>query len=100
MRRKKPTSRELRIAKYLETLESLSREQLPIVCAVREDIERILALRSAQLLEAMFDSPVHLRTGEQYIPRAIVTGITPEGRTALQRGPSNVPRSLPMDRCR
>jgi hypothetical protein len=94
MRRKQPTPRDLRVAKYLETLESLSLQQLPIVCSTAEIIERILALHSAMLLEAMFEPAVQSRNGEHYIPRAIVTGITPEGRTALSRVSRTMVRSV------
>ncbi|WP_295987414.1 hypothetical protein [uncultured Variovorax sp.] len=97
MRRKKPTVRQLRAANYLNLLEALSRLQLPAVCSEREDIDCILALRSASLVEALTEPPVVLRTGERFIPRAIVTGITPEGRLALMRGRRGMPHEIPLN---
>ncbi|WP_418119699.1 hypothetical protein [Variovorax sp. 350MFTsu5.1] len=97
MRRKTPTGRQLRAANYLNLLEALSRLQLPAVCSKREEIDCILALRSASLLEALTEPPVVLRTGERFIPRAIVTSITPEGRMALLRGRRAMPREIPFN---
>ena len=85
MRRRASTQRERREAQYLDLLLALSRQPLPVVCTAPEDIDRILALRSAALVEAATDPPVLLRTGERLIPRAVVLGITPAGRTALAR---------------
>jgi hypothetical protein len=55
---------------------------MPVVCSEPDDIHKILALRSASLLQAMTEPTVVLRTGERRIARAIVTGITAEGRAA------------------
>ena len=85
MRRRASTLRERREAQYLDLLLALSRQPLPVVCTAPEDIDRILALRSAALVEASTDPPVLLRTGERFIPRAVVLGITPAGRAALAR---------------
>jgi hypothetical protein len=63
-----------------ELLQLLSRRQMPVVCSVPEDIHKILALRSASLLEALTEPSVTSRTGERRIPRAIVTGLTAQGR--------------------
>jgi len=84
--RKKITARDLRAAEYYQLLERLSLRQLPVVCSAPEDIHRILALRSASLLEALTEPPELLRNGERRIARAVVTAITPEGRNALARG--------------
>ncbi|MDH6595001.1 hypothetical protein M2165_004890 [Variovorax sp. TBS-050B] len=65
-----------------ELLESLSRRPLPVVCSAPDEIDKILALRSASLLQAQTEPPVVLRTGERRIERAIVTAITAEGRAA------------------
>lgn len=89
--RKKTTSRDLRVAEYYQLLELLSRRQLPVVCSAPEDIHRILALRSASLLEALTEPPELLRTGERRIARAVVTAITAEGRNALARSARAVP---------
>lgn len=97
MRRKTPTGRQLRAANYLKLLEALSRVQLPAVCSQREEIDCILALRSACLVEALTEPPVVLRTGERFIPRAIVTSITPEGRMALVRGRHVMPHGIPLN---
>jgi hypothetical protein len=91
--RKKVTPKELRLAEYYDLLEFLSRRQLPVVCSAAEDIHRILALRSASLLEALTEPPELLRTGERRIARAIVTAITSEGRTALARNTRALPAS-------
>ncbi|MEZ2299249.1 hypothetical protein [Variovorax sp. RCC_210] len=91
--RKKVTSKELRVAEYYDLLELLSRRHLPVVCSGAEDIHRILALRSASLVEALTEPPEMLRTGERRIGRAIVTAITPEGRTALARNTRALPAS-------
>lgn len=65
-----------------ELLEFLSRRQLPVVCSEPEEIDKILALRSASLLQAQTEPTVVSRTGERRIARAIVTAITAEGRAA------------------
>jgi hypothetical protein len=65
-----------------ELLEHLSRRQLPVVCSEPDEIDKILALRSALLLHAQTEPTVVLRTGERRIERAIVTAITAEGRAA------------------
>lgn len=83
--RKKTTARDLRVAEYYQLLEILSRRQLPVVCSAPEDIHRVLALRSAALVEALAEPPELLRTGERRIARAVVTAITVEGRNALAR---------------
>jgi hypothetical protein len=83
--RKKTTLQERRVAEYFQLLELLSRRPLPAVYSAPDDIHRILALRSAALLEAMTEPIELLRTGERRIARAVVTAITPEGRSALAR---------------
>jgi hypothetical protein len=65
-----------------ELLEFLCRRQMPVVCSEPGDIHKILALRSASLLQALTEPTVVLRTGERRIERAIVTAITAEGRAA------------------
>ncbi|KQW54334.1 hypothetical protein [Variovorax sp. Root411] len=67
-------------AECYELLHLLSRRPMPVVYSAPEDIHKILALRSASLLEALTDPSVTLRSGERRIPRAIVTGLTAEGR--------------------
>ncbi|MBO9515884.1 MAG: hypothetical protein J7549_17350 [Variovorax sp.] len=79
---KKSPSRTGRAAACYELLDVLSRRKLPVVCCVPEDIHKILALRSAALLEAQTDPAIVLRNGERRIERAVVTGITAEGRAA------------------
>lgn len=83
--RKKISPRELRAANSLQLLELLSHRQFPVVCVAPEDIERVLALRSASLVEAHTTPAEQLRTGERRIAQAVVTAITPEGRSALGR---------------
>lgn len=83
--RKKTTPRDRRVAEYFQLLELLSRRPLPAVCSTPEDIHRILALRSASLVEALTEPPERLRSGERRIARAVVTAITAEGRNALAR---------------
>ncbi|MGJ7543351.1 hypothetical protein [Variovorax sp. LT1R16] len=83
--RKKTTPRDRRVADYFQLLELLSQRPLPVVCSIQEDIHRILALRSASLVEALTEPPEQLRSGERRIARAVVTAITPEGRNALAR---------------
>jgi len=53
-----------------------------MVCETPEDIHKILALRSASLLEAEADPIVLLQSGERRIERIVVTGITAVGRAA------------------
>jgi len=65
-----------------ELLEFLSRHTMPVVCSAPGDIHKILALRSASLVQALTEPTVVLRTGERSIERAIVTSITAEGRAA------------------
>lgn len=74
-----------RMAGYYQLLELLSWRQLPVVCTVAEDIDRVLALRSALLVEARIEAPKLLRTGERRIGLAVVTAITMEGRHTLAR---------------
>lgn len=81
--RKKISPRALRAARYIELLAHLSNRKFPVVCSTPEDIERVLALRSACLVEAEIDPAEQLRTGERRIARAVVTAITPQGRNAL-----------------
>lgn len=83
--RKKIPPRELRAAEYFELLEILSHRQLPVVCSAPEDVQRVLALRSAALVEAQTEPTELLRTGERRIANAVVTAITTEGRNALAR---------------
>lgn len=83
--RKKTTSRDLRVAEYVQLLEALHRQPMPVVCTTPGDVHRILALRSASLVEALMDPPEHLRSGELRIARAVVTAITAEGRNLLVR---------------
>ncbi|SCK21090.1 hypothetical protein VAR608DRAFT_1585 [Variovorax sp. HW608] len=71
-----------RAAACYELLDLLSHRQLPVVCETQEDIHKILALRSASLLEAEADPIVLLQSGERRIERIVVTGITAEGRAA------------------
>jgi hypothetical protein len=94
--RKKTTPHERRVAEYFQLLDLLSRRPLPAMCSAPDDIHRILALRSAALLEAMTEPTELLRTGERRIARAVVTVITPEGRNALARGA----RAAPLARSR
>jgi hypothetical protein len=79
---KRSQSRVGHASECYELLEFLSRRQMPVVCSEPDDIHKILALRSASLLQAMTEPTVVLRTGERRIARAIVTGITAEGRAA------------------
>ena len=83
--RKKTTPKDLRVAEYFLLLESLSRQRLPAVCSQPEEVERILALRSAFLVEAQTDPPLQQRSGEWRIASAVVTAITAEGRNLLAR---------------
>lgn len=79
---KKQQSQTGRAAACYDLLELLSHRQLPVVCEIPEDIHKILALRSASLLEADSDPIVVLRSGERKIARIVVTRITAEGRAA------------------
>ncbi|WPH16139.1 hypothetical protein [Variovorax paradoxus] len=79
---KRPQRRLGHAAECYELLEFLSRHQMPVVCSAPDDIHRILALRSASLVEALTEPSVLLRTGERRIERAIVTSITAQGRAA------------------
>jgi len=79
---KRSPSRRSHASECYELLEFLSRRQMPVVCSEPDDIHKILALRSASLLQAMTEPTVILRTGERRIARAIVTAITAEGRAA------------------
>jgi hypothetical protein len=83
--RKKIRPRELRVAEYFKFLELLSERQMPVVCFAPEDIHRVLALRSAALVEAQMEPTELLRTGERRIANAVVTAITVEGRNSLAR---------------
>jgi len=78
--KKKTVPRSHQAAECYALLQVLSCRQMPVVCSAPEDIDKILALRSASLLEAMTEPSVVSRTGERHIPRAIVTGLTAEGR--------------------
>ncbi|MEZ2298492.1 hypothetical protein [Variovorax sp. RCC_210] len=80
--KKKTVPRANRAVECYELLQLLSRRQMPVVCSAPEDIHLILALRSASLLVALTDPSVVSQTGERRIPRAIVTGLTAQGRAA------------------
>lgn len=71
-----------RAAACYALLELLLHRKMPVICEIPDDIHKILALRSAALLEADADPPVLLRTGERRIERVVVTGITAQGRAA------------------
>lgn len=83
--RKNIPPQEVRTAEHYQLLELLSHLQLPVVCSMPEDVHRVLALRSAALVEAEMEPTELLRTGERRIASARVTAITPDGRNALAR---------------
>ena len=85
--RKKRTPRDRRVADYFHLLETLSRRPLPAECSAPEDVHRVLALRSALLIEARTEPLSYSPTGAPRIARAVVTAITAEGRKALADGP-------------
>jgi hypothetical protein len=88
---KRSQSRMSRASECYELLEFLSRRQMPVVCSEPDDIHKILALRSASLLQALTEPTVVLRTGERRIERAIVTAITAEGRAACMMRSATAP---------
>ena len=85
--RKKRTRRDRRLADCFQLLEMLSRRSLPAEYLAPEDVHRILALRSAMLIEALTASLTYSRTREPRIARAVVTAVTADGRKALAERP-------------
>lgn len=67
-----------------EFLHVLAGGPLPAAVLKAEDVHKVLALRSAGLIEAETASPTYER-GERKIESAQVTAITSAGRAALQR---------------
>ncbi|QRF62581.1 hypothetical protein [Variovorax paradoxus] len=85
MRRKTLSERELRVLASMKLLSHFGQQQLPAECTSRDDIERLLGLNAANLVKASFDAPVRERSGDVYIPRAVVLEVTAEGHSALAR---------------
>lgn len=85
MRRKTLSERELRVLASMKLLSCFGQQQLPAECTSRDDIERLLGLNAANLVKASFDAPVRERSGDVYIPRAVVLEVTTEGHSALAR---------------
>lgn len=100
--RKKTSPRGLRVAPYYRLLDQLSRRQLPCEFTAAEDVDHVLALRSAMLIEAEMESAELLRTGGYRIGRALVTAITADGRRALAKSLRSSPfprhRAPPAER--
>ncbi len=85
MRRKALNERELRVLASMKLLSYFGQQQLPAECTSRDDIERLLGLNAANLIKASFEAPVRERSGDVYIPRAVVMEVTAEGHSALAR---------------
>ncbi len=100
MRRKALNERELRVLASMKLLSYFGQQQLPAECACREDIERLLGLNAARLVKASFDPPVRERSGDVYIPRAIVSEVTAEGLSALARARRQQPEHFMEERPR
>jgi hypothetical protein len=80
-----------------ELLRAISHRQMPVVFTAAADIHKILALRSARLIEAETSMPVYRRNGELRIERAEVTAVTPAGRaTFLSLGAGPPSRRSPI----
>ena len=62
-------------------LQALARGPMQADFADADDIHKILALRSAGLLEAVVEPVAIARNGQRSIGRALVTRITPQGRS-------------------
>lgn len=73
-------------------LRILSRGTLPKVLSDPDDIHKILALRSAGLVEAETSRPAYLDNGERRIESAEVTGITAYRQ---QRRSNRAPSAMP-----
>ncbi len=63
----------------LRYLKLLSTHDLPYTTAVQAEIEHIATLRSAQFITAVVPSMKF----DQYLGSAVVTAITPTGRTVI-----------------
>ena len=81
---KKSPARMSQASACYKLLEALARLPLPAVISAGEDIHKVLALRSAGLIEAETSMPI-CQSGERKIESAQVTAITSEGRATLQR---------------
>lgn len=79
------TPRQRRISEYHAFLGSLAQRQLPWVCEAPADIEKLLALHGAALVQVSFDATHVARDGSRHIARAVVSGITPEGRAVMYK---------------
>lgn len=82
---KNSTTRMSQASACYELLQVLSSRSFPAVVSKPEDIHKVLALRSAGLIEAETSMPVSVGNGVRRIEKAEVTAITPAGRATLQR---------------
>lgn len=78
-------SHQRRFADYNSLLVQVSRQSLPWVCYEPTTIEKLLALKSADLIAAEFDSPIQVADGSKHIARATVTAMTADGRATALR---------------
>lgn len=85
MRPKMLSERQQRVLVSMKLLASFWQRRLPAEATSREEIEQLLSLEAAGLVRANFDPPQRERTGELWIPRAIVLEVTAEGLSALTR---------------
>lgn len=85
-----------RISEYYDLLVALSRRPLPWVCENPKEIEKLLALQSAALLDVRFDAPLVFRDGSRHIARAVVLAIPPEGRQVLHKAAQASLREISM----
>jgi len=79
------SERQQRVLVSMKLLASFWQRRLPAEATSRDEIEQLLSLEAAGLVRASFDPPLRERTGELYIPRAIVLEVTAEGLSALTR---------------
>ena len=81
---RKLTSGQKRILAYRSLLEMVARRDLPWVCSDSSEIEALLALHGAGLIVGDFERPTIARDGSKHIPRAVIKGLTTEGRSMLR----------------
>ncbi|WP_398493191.1 hypothetical protein [Variovorax sp.] len=94
MRSKMLSERQQRVLVSMKLLATFWQRRLPAESTSRDEIEQLLSLEAAGLVRATFDRPLRERTGEFYIPRAIVLEVTAEGLSALTRAQRQQPGIL------
>jgi hypothetical protein len=100
MRRKTLSNRQRRAMEPIQFLATLEAQSLPVQCTKSDEVEYLLLLQAAALVDANFEATVRERSGASYVPRAVVIGITSAGRVTLAKAAREHPELFPIARTR